>query len=85
MNTAMGTGPADDAWTRSYDYRAPMFDFECRLIYDQYGLVLDYPGIAIRAGWPVGWATRTDHPFRCGTDEQVDHWSGRTDRRLRVA
>lgn len=35
---------------QSYDYRAPRFDFECRLSYDQHGLVLDYPGIAIRAG-----------------------------------
>ena len=35
---------------QSYDYRAPTFDFECRLNYDQYGLVLDYPGIAIRVG-----------------------------------
>jgi uncharacterized protein len=40
----------DQAAGQSYDYRAPAFDFECRLIYDQYGLVLDYPGIATRAG-----------------------------------
>jgi hypothetical protein len=33
---------------QSYDYRAPAFDFECRLSYDRYGLVLDYPGIAVR-------------------------------------
>ncbi|GAA1952464.1 putative glycolipid-binding domain-containing protein [Amycolatopsis minnesotensis] len=33
----------------SYDYRAPAFDFECRLSYDESGLVLDYPGIAVRA------------------------------------
>ena len=33
-----------------YDYAAPAFDFEARLTYDQSGLVLDYPGIAIRAG-----------------------------------
>jgi hypothetical protein len=32
-----------------YDYTAPAFDFECRLAYDQSGLVLEYPGIAIRA------------------------------------
>ncbi len=31
-----------------YDYRSPAFDFECELIYDQAGLVLDYPGIATR-------------------------------------
>jgi hypothetical protein len=33
-----------------YAYEAPVFDFRCRLMYDQSGLVLDYPGIAIRAG-----------------------------------
>lgn len=32
-----------------YDYRAPAFDFETRLSYDESGLVLDYPGIAVRA------------------------------------
>jgi uncharacterized protein len=33
-----------------YDYAAPAFDFTCRLSYDESGLVLDYPGIAVRAG-----------------------------------
>jgi hypothetical protein len=33
-----------------YDYTAPVFDFQCRLVYDHSGLVIDYPGIAIRAG-----------------------------------
>lgn len=33
-----------------YDYTAPVFDFQCRLVYDPSGLVIDYPGIAIRAG-----------------------------------
>lgn len=32
-----------------YDYEAPAFDFKCYLIYDPTGLVLDYPGIAVRA------------------------------------
>jgi hypothetical protein len=32
-----------------YDYTAPAFDFRCELVYDEYGLVLDYPGIAVRA------------------------------------
>lgn len=32
-----------------YDYVAPGFDFESRLVYDRKGLVLDYPGIATRA------------------------------------
>ena len=34
---------------RRYRYRAPSFDFECELVYDETGLVLDYPGIATRA------------------------------------
>jgi hypothetical protein len=33
---------------RSYDYRAPRFDFAARLQYDRHGLVLEYPGIARR-------------------------------------
>jgi uncharacterized protein len=33
----------------SYDYSSPAFDFECRLGYDDSGLVVDYPGIAVRA------------------------------------
>lgn len=32
-----------------YDYTSPAFDFRCQLVYDQSGLVVDYPGIAIRA------------------------------------
>ena len=38
----------DIVWDR-YRYRAPSFDFECELVYDESGLVLDYPGIATRA------------------------------------
>jgi uncharacterized protein len=34
----------------SYDYSSPAFGFECRLVYDDAGLVLDYPGLAVRAG-----------------------------------
>jgi hypothetical protein len=33
-----------------YHYSAPSFGFQCRLTYDASGLVLDYPGIAVRAG-----------------------------------
>jgi uncharacterized protein len=33
---------------RVYDYRAPVFEYAGRLIYDSAGLVLDYPGIAVR-------------------------------------
>ena len=32
----------------TYAYAAPAFDFDCRLVYDQHGLVLHYPGIAAR-------------------------------------
>jgi uncharacterized protein len=40
----------DDGNRPRYRYRAPRFDFECELVYDEHGLVLDYPGIAVRAG-----------------------------------
>ncbi len=39
----------DDGWNRNYDYRCPAFDVECRLVYDDAGLVVEYPGIALRA------------------------------------
>ena len=35
---------------RRYHYASPAFGFECELAYDESGLVLDYPGIAVRAG-----------------------------------
>ncbi|MGH3270607.1 MAG: hypothetical protein ACRDN1_16370 [Trebonia sp.] len=38
------------AAAQSYDYAAPVFDFTCRIAYDESGLVLNYPGIAVRAG-----------------------------------
>jgi uncharacterized protein len=40
----------DEAARQRYDYAAPAFDFTCRLTYDESGLVLDYPGIAVHAG-----------------------------------
>jgi uncharacterized protein len=40
---------ADEGRRQRYDYSAPAFDFACRLVYDESGLVLDYPGIAVRA------------------------------------
>ena len=39
---------ADEGRYQRYDYAAPAFDFACRLVYDKSGLVLDYPGIAVR-------------------------------------
>lgn len=32
-----------------YDYTAPAFNVSCQLVYDEAGLVLEYPGIAVRA------------------------------------
>jgi hypothetical protein len=41
----------DDAVRRArFDYWSP--DLQCELVYDEFGLVLDYPGIATRAGAP---------------------------------
>lgn len=40
---------ADEGPYQRYDYAAPVFGFTCRLRYDESGLVLDYPGIAVRA------------------------------------
>ena len=39
----------DGAHGQRYAYAAPRFAFECELSYDAHGLVLDYPGIAVRA------------------------------------
>jgi hypothetical protein len=33
-----------------YDYTAPVFNYRDVLVYDEFGLVLDYPGIAFRVG-----------------------------------
>jgi hypothetical protein len=45
--------PATACWRKSgrqrYRYAAPAFGFTCTLVYDESGLVLDYPGIAVRA------------------------------------
>jgi uncharacterized protein len=40
----------DKTARQRYDYAAPAFGFTSRLVYDESGLVLDYPGIARRAG-----------------------------------
>jgi hypothetical protein len=41
---------ADHDAHQRYSYSAPAFGFASRLVYDQSGLVIDYPGIAGRAG-----------------------------------
>ncbi len=38
----------DDGANLRFQYRAPTFDFEARIVFDRVGLVLDYPGIASR-------------------------------------
>jgi len=38
----------DQAEGQRYRYTAPAFGFECELAYDRSGLVLNYPGIAVR-------------------------------------
>ncbi|MFI8520025.1 putative glycolipid-binding domain-containing protein [Streptomyces sp. NPDC085481] len=38
----------DQSRHQRYDYTAPAFHFTCRLVYDESGLPLDYPGIATR-------------------------------------
>jgi len=40
---------ADENGHQRYRYEAPAFSFTCTLVYDDCGLVLDYPGIAARA------------------------------------
>jgi hypothetical protein len=39
----------DDGSRQRYHYSAPQFEFACELVYDEFGLVLAYPGIAVRA------------------------------------
>jgi hypothetical protein len=38
----------DEGERARYEYVAPAFDFSAVLTYDRFGLVLDYPGIAVR-------------------------------------
>ncbi|MEV6156796.1 putative glycolipid-binding domain-containing protein [Nonomuraea sp. NPDC052129] len=38
----------DEGRRQRYGYAAPVFDVACRLIYDESGFVLDYPGLASR-------------------------------------
>jgi uncharacterized protein len=38
----------DDGEHSRYDYSSPAFDYRDELIYDEFGLVLSYPGLAVR-------------------------------------
>ena len=40
---------ADEGARQRYDYTAPAFGFTCRLVYDESGLVLDYPRASLSA------------------------------------
>jgi uncharacterized protein len=40
----------DDGGAQRFAYASPAFGFESVLVYDESGLVRDYPGIAVRAG-----------------------------------
>jgi hypothetical protein len=40
---------ANEGAHERYDYASPAFDFQCVIRYDEHGLALDYPGIAVRA------------------------------------
>ena len=40
----------DGGGHQRFDYHSPRDDFRSELVYDESGLVLDYPGIAVRAG-----------------------------------
>ena len=39
---------SDEGPHTRYDYESPSVDFRAELVYDEFGLVLDYPGIAVR-------------------------------------
>jgi hypothetical protein len=39
----------DEEGREVYDYESPAFDFRCQLTYDESGLVVSYPGIAVRS------------------------------------
>jgi hypothetical protein len=39
----------DDGSRERYYYSAPRFDYAGRLVYDEHGLVVDYPDLAVRA------------------------------------
>jgi hypothetical protein len=34
-----------------YDYASPRFDYRNELVYDEFGLVLDYPDLAVRVAY----------------------------------
>lgn len=40
--------PNDGDQRARFDYVVPAFDFKAVLVYDRFGFILDYPGIAVR-------------------------------------
>lgn len=50
LDTGAGPGPGPGAsGGERFHYTSPAFDVRCELAYDAAGLVLDYPGIAVRS------------------------------------
>jgi hypothetical protein len=41
----------DDGVQSRYDYASPRFGYQSELVYDEFGLVLDYPGLAVRVAY----------------------------------
>ena len=41
----------DDGSRSRYDYAAPAFDYAAVLVYDDSGLIVEYPGLAVRVAW----------------------------------
>ena len=66
----------DEGHAARYEYEAPRFDFACTIRYDETGLVLDYPGIAVRALNDGGGGSR---PWRSwsSSDATVHHAPGK--------
>ncbi len=41
----------DEGVNQRYDYSSPRFDYRNELVYDEFGLVLDYPDLAVRVAY----------------------------------
>ena len=68
----------DEAACQRYEYAAPAFDFAARLVYDKSGLVLDYPGIAVRAGCSAWLASAANRVCPLSTGLTSPRWCTRT-------
>jgi hypothetical protein len=59
---------AGEGGHQRYEYSAPAFGFACRLVYDESGPVLDYPGIAVRVICPPAVRPATTMPTTSRTN-----------------